>query len=201
VGQADTWDDQRVKEITSREAIPARYLYGEAFSFTPAHKLWVRGNHQPTILDASDGMWRRLILVPFNRRFAPEERIPDLDRQLIEEELDGILKWAVRGCLEWRKGGLAIPDSISMATGQYRSESDVIEQWRSEQCVSKVGARLDVKDAYDGWVRFCREIGISSGSQPKFTRRLKSAGVRHVKSNGKGYFLDITIPDLNEDDL
>jgi P4 family phage/plasmid primase-like protien len=201
VGQADTWDDQRVKEITSREAIPARYLYGEAFSFIPTHKLWVRGNHQPTIQDASDGMWRRLILIPFNRRFTPEERIPDLDRQLIEGELEGILAWAVRGCREWQKGGLAIPASISMATGQYRSESDVIEQWRAERCVTEIGARLDVREAYDSWVVFCHDTGISSGSQPKFTRRLKAAGVRHAKSNGKGYFLDVSIPTLAEDCL
>jgi len=28
-----------------------------------------------------------------------------------------------------------------------------------------------------------------------------SAGVRHVKTNGKGYFLDMTIPHLYEGDL
>jgi putative DNA primase/helicase len=57
VGQNDTFNDQRVKEIVSREAISGRFLYGEAFDFMPTHKLWVRGNHRPAVLDSGDGMW------------------------------------------------------------------------------------------------------------------------------------------------
>ena len=55
VGEDDVWDDQRVKELTSREKIPARMLYGEPFSFSPTHKLFIRGNHRPGVRDFGSG--------------------------------------------------------------------------------------------------------------------------------------------------
>ena len=133
-GQSDTFDDQRVKEIVSREAISGRYLYGEAFDFMPTHKLWVRGNHRPAVLDSGDGMWRRLILLPFDRQFAPDQRVRDLDRQLLEEEGSGILNWCIAGCLEWQKHGLGIPTTISRETAQYRDDTDVVGEWIATEC-------------------------------------------------------------------
>ena len=202
VGQADTWDDQRVKEITSREHIAARLLYQEAYSFMPTHTLWVRGNHQPTILDASDGMWRRLILLPFVRQFAPDERIPDLDRQLIRQELSGILAWAVRGCLEWQSRGLDVPASIAGATQRYRSESDVIGQWIAQRTEASAGARLTPALAYRDWREFAQAMGLSPGAQPLFTRRVRAAGVLYQKSNGLGVFPNLKLkePGWGSDD-
>lgn len=202
VGQADTWDDQRVKEITSREKIPARLLYQEAYSFTPTHTLWVRGNHQPTILDASDGMWRRLILLPFLRQFAPDERIPDLDRQLIRDERSGILAWAIQGCREWQRIGLDVPASIASATQRYRSESDVIAQWIAARTETIPGARLMPADAYQDWRHFAQAMGLSPGAQPLFTRRLRAAGVSYLKSNGIGAFRNMKLkaPSWDSDD-
>jgi putative DNA primase/helicase len=193
VGQADTWDDQRIKEITSREHIPARLLYKEAYSFMPTHTLWVRGNHQPTILDASHGMWRRLILLPFSKQFAPDEQIPDLDRQIISQELSGILAWAVRGCLEWQRRGLEIPASIACATQIYRDESDVIGQWREERTEASPGGRMTPADAFRDWRGFAQDMGLAPGSQPLFTRRLIAAGCHYKKSNGVGAFRDLTL--------
>lgn len=202
VGQADTWDDQQVKEVTSREAIPARRLYGEAFAFMPTHKLWVRGNHQPTILDASEGMWRRLLLIPFARSFAPDEMISDLDRQLFEQEASGILNWALQGCLAWKRSGLSVPASISSARQEYRDGSDVLGQWLADYCVVKAGGRIGIGEAFASWRSFCIDYGISPGAQPTFTRRMKAHGVQYRKSNGKAFFEGIAMREVDAaDDL
>jgi len=90
LSDGEIWDDGRLREITSREKIAARYLYGEMFDFLPTHKLFVRGNNKPAIRDGTDGTWRRLQLIGFERQFSEEERIPDLDKQILVEERDGI---------------------------------------------------------------------------------------------------------------
>jgi P4 family phage/plasmid primase-like protien len=193
VGQNDTFNDQRVKEIVSREAISARYLYGEAFDFIPTHKLWVRGNHRPAVLDSGDGMWRRLILLPFLRQFEVEERVRDLDRQLLEKEGSGILNWCIAGCLEWRKIGLAIPPSISRETAQYRDETDVVGEWIEAECNQAPGVRCKVGTIYEAYRSYFHEAGMSPKSQVAFTRMMGARGFRRKSSNGKAYLEGIDL--------
>lgn len=193
VGQNDTFNDQRVKEIVSREAISARFLYGEAFDFPPTHKLWVRGNHRPAVLDSGDGMWRRLILLPFLRQFDAQERINDLDRQLFEEEGSGILNWCTAGCLEWRKHRLNIPPSISRETAQYRDETDVVAEWIDADCEKGSELRCRVSTIYESYRSYFHTVGMSPKSQVGFTRMMGTRGFRRRSSNGKSYLEGIAL--------
>ena len=198
VAQNDTFNDQRVKEIVSREAISGRYLYGEAFDFMPTHKLWVRGNHRPAVRDSGDGMWRRLILLPFLRQFAPDERVHDLDRQMLEEEDSGILNWCIAGALQWQKIGLAIPPSISRETAQYRDDTDVEGEWIATECEVRPGLRGAVIPLFESYQQFCAGAGIAPKSKPAFVRMMTGKGYRRAPSNGKPYLsgIDLACNDL-----
>lgn len=193
VGQNDTFNDQRLKEVTSREAISARYLYGEGFDFMPTHKIWVRGNHRPAVLDAGDGMWRRLILIPFQRQFEPHEQVRELDREIIEEEGSGILNWCIAGCLAWRERGLAIPKSILRETDQYRADTDVVGEWIENDCKTRVGLRGSVTALYESYREASERAGMTPRSQPAFTRMMTSRGFRRGASNSKSYLSGIDV--------
>jgi putative DNA primase/helicase len=191
VGEGDTWDDHRMKELVSRERIAARALYGEAYDFMPSHKLWVRGNHKPGILDAGDGMWRRIVLLSFERQFPAAERVPDLDRQLLDVERDGILRWMVQGCLAWQRGGLEVPASIDRATTEYRSESDVLGGWIAERCEPHPGERLEVARAFADFQQYSRDAGMAAPSRPAFVRRMGQRGFTRTRSNGADFLHDL----------
>lgn len=195
VGQNDTFNDQRLKEITSSEKIPARYLYGEAFDFPPTHKLWVRGNHRPAVLDSGDGLWRRLILLPFRRKFAEHEQVHGLDRQILEEEGSGILNWCIEGCLEWQKHGLAVPKSISRETAQYRADTDVVGEWIGTECEMRPGLRGRTTPLYEAYQEAMGRAGIAPKSQPAFTRMMSARGFRRDSSNGKSFLHGIDLAD------
>jgi putative DNA primase/helicase len=168
----DVWDDKRLKDLASREKISTRRLYSEAFSFMPTHKLWIRGNHLPGVLDDSDGFWRRLVPIAFEQHLPPEKRIADLDRQIIADELPGVLVWALEGCLAWQREGLRIPNEIRKATFVYREDTDILAQWLSECCTFEADARVKVETAYQSYREFCGHQGISAPSKPAFSRHL-----------------------------
>lgn len=193
VGEGDTWDDHRVKELVSRERIAARALYGEAFDFMPSHKLWVRGNHKPGILDAGDGMWRRIVLIGFERQIPESERVADLDRRLLEAERDGILRWMVQGCLDWQQGGLRVPASIAQATAAYRGDSDVLGSWLNERCRRDPGERHDSAEVYRDFQQYIKDVGMIAPSRPAFVRRLGQRGIKRLRSNGVDYFLGLKL--------
>ena len=195
-GHNETFNDQRVKEIVSREAISARLLYGEAFHFMPTHTLWVRGNHRPAVLDSGDGMWRRLILLPFLRQFAADERIRDLDQQILKEEGSGILNWCIAGCLEWQKHGLKIPKSIQQETAQYRTDTDVIGDWMEQDCIMSPELRCGIESIYASYRAYYEHVGMAPKSQVAFVRMMRTRGYPRKPSNGKAYLVGIALNDI-----
>jgi putative DNA primase/helicase len=186
IAQGDLWDDQRMKELTSREKLSARLLHREAFDFMPTHALWVRGNHLPGVLDAGHGFWRRFVPIPFECQLSPEDIIPDLDRRIVAEELSGILNWALAGALKWQADGLKIPAVVRTSTAEYREDTDLIGMWLRECCQLGPRARVTVSEAFTSFRRFCDDQGVARWSKISFSRALKARGLEHDRSRKRG---------------
>ncbi len=92
----DRLDEQIVKLLAGREIIAARFLHKEFFEYMPTFKPWLRTNHKPIVTGDDDGIWRRLVLIPFSRSFSAEEKDPNLESKLLEER-DGIFMWMLEG--------------------------------------------------------------------------------------------------------
>ncbi|VVE06392.1 hypothetical protein PAQ31011_02416 [Pandoraea aquatica] len=127
------FSEKTVKWYTGGEMITARFLYQNFFEFKPRFKLWLAGNHKPTVKGADHGIWRRLRLIPFTVTVPVEQRDPDLERKLCEE-LPGILNWALEGCRQWQANGhrLQDPEVISNEVTDYRGEMDIVGSWLNE---------------------------------------------------------------------
>ena len=179
----ERWDDSKVKSLVSTEKIVARGLYREPFEFTPTAKLFVRGNHKPVIKDASDGMWRRMALIPFRNKVSPDQKDGDLDSKL-EAEGAGILAWMVRGCLEWQRQGLNPPTNIVKENEQYRSDEDDVAEW-AEACLDSGGwtSRKDLRESY---ARYRRLPQLPVGNE--IYERLRHLGFNEKKTNGNRSF-------------
>lgn len=84
------------KTITSGEPVHVNQKFIHPFDFSPYCKLVMAANIFPRITDHSSAFYNRLILIPCDRVFSPEEQNRDLPKQL-EEETPGILNWALEG--------------------------------------------------------------------------------------------------------
>jgi putative DNA primase/helicase len=138
-GEGASFNEPLIKDLAGGDFVSARFLRREFLDFTPQFKLWLRGNHKPTIRGTDDGIWRRIHLVPFNVKIPPERQGKHLVSKL-RLELPGILAWAVEGALEWQGVGLKPPDKVLAATKEYRSEMDVLGLFLADCC--EVGAQL-----------------------------------------------------------
>ena len=103
-----------VKQLTGGDPIRARRMRMDYFEFLPTHKLWFAGNHLPAILGNDLGIWRRIALLPFKQTFVGDKADAKLSMKLASER-QGILSWALRGCLEWQENGLALPKQVRAA--------------------------------------------------------------------------------------
>ena len=103
--QGRRWAESKLKALTGGDKISARFMRQDFFEYVPQFKLVIAGNHKPTIRSIDEAMRRRLHLIPFTVTIPPERRDRKLTEKLLRER-DGILAWAVEGCLDWQRMGL-----------------------------------------------------------------------------------------------
>jgi len=169
-------DEALVKNITGSDPIAARRMREDWWEYAPQHKMMLATNHKPEIRGTDDGIWRRIHLIPFNRKFEDDEQDVDLEQKL-REEWPGILALAVRGCLEWQNRGLRPPAAVVEATKDYRDENNTLRRFVDEECDTHLrdafAPAADLFAAYQGWG--ARE-GVDLMTGVAFGRELTAQG-------------------------
>lgn len=185
--------EARVKDLTGADRIVARHLYREPIEFDPTHKLWIYGNHKPAIRGTDDGIWRRIRLVPFTVTIPNEEKDPHLTEKL-KRERDGILAWAVRGCLEWQRDGLGLPSAVASATDAYRNESDRLGTFLDERCVVEMWARVGKSELYAAYDAWCHDSGEHPVSKRKLGQLLVERGFGDGRNERERFWTGLGLP-------
>lgn len=165
--------DALIKTLTGGEPIAVRRLHKDFFELIPQFKIILSGNHKPIIRDDSDGIWRRVHLVPWEIQIPEDEVDRDLPRKLRAEKT-GIFAWMVKGALEYLQTGLNVPAGVRAATAEYREESDPIGAFIRNAChvTGKEADRETPEELFNAYVRYAKREGLAEFRQPTFTRRL-----------------------------
>ena len=157
-----------IKTLVGGDPIRGRRCYENPWQFDPTHKVVLCTNHKPKIKGTDHAIWRRIRLVPFNMRFwDPDNREtgpPKLkqDKELsgrLNQEREGVLAWAVRGCLDWQKGGLDWAGEVLEATANYRTEEDAIGRFLDERCILNPGLELPFGRLYSALETWAKDAG------------------------------------------
>jgi phage/plasmid-associated DNA primase len=175
--------ESRIKDLTGQDTITARFMKAEWFDFAPTHKLWLSTNHKPEVRGTDAAIWRRIRLVPWTVSIVPAEQDKKLPEKL-RRELPGILAWVVRGCLEWHRKGLQASEEVRQATGDYRSEMDVLAAFLEECCILRSDAMAFAKNLYTTYKEWCEANGEPIEKQRRFGMRLTERGLRRQKVGG-----------------
>ncbi len=141
------------------------------------------------------------MLIPFTVTIAEAERDRSLASKL-KKESSGILTWAVKGCLEYQRIGLAPPQQVLVATKNYREEMDVLGDFLAATCIKKAGAETRARDLYQAYRSWCERTGEEPLNQRNFGMRLTERGFRRRKSGGAYLYTDIglLVSDTTVDD-
>lgn len=173
-------NESLVKDLTGGDTITARFLRREFFQFRPQFKLWVRGNHKPQIRGTDDGIWRRVMLIPFAVQI-PEHEVDARLAEKLNQELPGILQWALRGCLDWQSVGLCAPTSVEAAVNAYRREMDLLGEFIRDCCCVSEGLSASASSiglAYGTW---CKQNGYEPMTATALGKALGQRGFRKEK--------------------
>lgn len=175
IDQGRRWAEAKLKSITGGDVVSARFMRQDFFQYRPQFKLFVAGNHKPAIRAVDEAMRRRLHLIPFTVTILPEQRDKSLPQRLLAER-DGILRWALQGCLEWRRIGLQPPDAVVQATRDYFIAEDALGRWLDEVCRRDANATVTTAALFAAWESWAKNSGEYVGFVKVFSAELEARG-------------------------
>lgn len=168
----------RLKQLTGRDMITARFLNENEFQFYPQFTLMMTANDAPRVNDRTLFESDRIHVIPFNNHLEAEDRDLSLKDRLTEpRSLSGILNWCIEGLRRYRKDGMR-PSTMSVAaTSTYRDESDKIRAFKADCLYDNPGSSVAGAEAYKAYKNWCQESGYQAEGKQAFFRELRERGI------------------------
>ena len=169
--QGQHLNETRVKSLVSGDPIAARELYQAIQEFEPTAKFFLATNHLPVVRGTDEGIWRRLVVIPFERTF--DVNIDPGLAATLRAEMPGILTWAAQGALLWwSTKKVPVPAAFTAPTKAYRHEQDAVRGFL-EDCTERVpDAKVEATALYQAYTQWCEEQGRAALTQGEFGSRM-----------------------------
>ena len=168
-------DSRLIKSLVSDAVVTGRRLGHDPITFPATHKILMLTNDRP-VLDLDDAMRRRVQIVPFTRKWGGKDKPDPSLKEFFSrpEQLSGIAKWMVEGCLEWQERGLDPPSTVLENTESYFQEFDIMEKFLAEHTEEDPGAFEPTLRLFAHWKWYCEATGEpkSVGSEKTFVPEL-----------------------------
>lgn len=166
-------DSAMVKTLTGSDTVSARFLNEGTIEFKPQFKIFINTNHLPSITDMTVFTSDRVRVIPFNRKFEPNEQDGGLKAFFARpESLSGILNWCVMGLKMKQLWGFTPPDDVRVASEEYHQDSDKIGRFIAQALIEDPNADARCSDVYDHYKRWCSGNGFKYENSPNFIRAL-----------------------------
>jgi phage/plasmid-associated DNA primase len=118
-------------------------------------------NNRPRFNDRSEGLWRRMAVIPFNRRVEVAERVFGMDKPewwKASGELPGVFNWALAGLIRLRRNGRFIePEKSKEALEDYKTEVNPARAFLEANCETNHMASIPAMELYDAYKKWCHE--------------------------------------------
>lgn len=184
-------DEGLVKEVTGGEPIQSRKLHQDEFEYVPVFTPIMSTNLKPEIRGLDNGIWRRVMLVPFTVTIPPERR----DRNLLDKlrpEADGVLNWCLAGLWEYYQRGLDPPAAVMEAIEEYKADSDPLAKFLDAMTMAKEGVRTGASELFTAYEEWCGRNAEEPIGRKSFALSLKERGIKSIKS-GNNYWVGLEL--------
>jgi DNA primase len=172
-----------INSVTGGDPMNVRDNFRSFFRFEPIFKFTLWCNDLPSIPKGTAGIWRRVKVIPWEQHKAEHERDRDLPKKL-RGEYAGILAWMVRGLLDWADNGFIEPESVQLASADYKHDSDPLSNFLRLCTNPDAEARVQSSTLYETYQAWCKAVGEYEWKQKGFSQALKAKGLLNKASNG-----------------
>lgn len=169
-------DNSVFKKLATGEPVNVERKGRDPFDFTNYAKLIFSANDVPRINDASDGLLRRLVLVPFNAKFkrGGEDFDPFIKDKLLQADaLEYLLQLGING-LHRVLGTFGFTEvlAVNEQIEEYRKVNTPIYLFTQEEKI----INESIQTVYDTYRVWCLDSGVKALSKTQFCREMSKLG-------------------------
>jgi phage/plasmid-associated DNA primase len=194
---ADELPDRAVKadvfkRMITGEPVPARDVYRSATDFVPIALHVYSTNVLPSFSGGVDGgVIRRLLPIDFVHVIPETERDPDLPHDILRNEPDLLLHFALEGaCRLLRQQDFTLPTSSAELLQRWMLTADSVRAWAAQRVeITSYEHILPVSALYNDFKTWAEMQGLKRDMLPSvisFGKRLRKAapGLEYQRSDG-----------------
>ncbi|MDM0720089.1 phage/plasmid primase, P4 family [Clostridium perfringens] len=163
------------KVVTGEDYLMAEKKNKNPFKFKPFARLVFSCNELPrNYVDRTEGFYRRLIIVPFNRQIE-KNKIDKALKYKFQREKEGILNWALEGLKRLYENNFEFSEN-ELTDGvkkEYKRENNNVISFVEECCEIDSLFSCSRIEIYEAYKEFCGEAGLKALSQIKFNKELE----------------------------
>lgn len=184
-----------VKQLCSTDEIFAEKKYKAPFAFVPSHTLVLYTNHLPKVGANDDGIWRRLIVIPFNAKIVGDSDIKNYADYLYEKAGGYILKWVIEGAKKSIDAEFKtqLPKCVQDAINAYREENDWLGHFISECCEVDESFTEKSGELYQKYREYAIQNGDFTRPNGDFNAALENAGFSKRKTKKGAFFYGLKL--------
>lgn len=163
---------KNLKTMASGNTVGCRAIYSQPITLKNTATLIFTANEPPVFKDKSQGIGRRLVIIPFDN--VVKKRIYNLDELLSSDNAKSyLLNLALGGIKRIFTNNLEMSESktIEDATKQYYLDNDSVLAYLNDYGDIEGNP---VSSVYEAYTDYCDDSNLKAVSLNKFSRRLKS---------------------------
>lgn len=191
-------DSSIFKNLVTGGDVMVKVVYLPPVKYKNTTKMLFAANKMPVTSDMSTGMFRRLLIVPFDANFTESNADVFIEDKLYRE-LPGILNRVIQGYKKLSDNNYRFPINtrVSNEIKQYEKSTNPILVWLEECCNLVTESdpetnelpRLSIEEAFISYVNFCERSKIRYiETKLSFSRIIgqnKSLDTKRFRVNGK----------------
>lgn len=194
--KAYKFNEPLIKTLTGSDPVTARKLYSNEIEFTPELKLFIATNARPQFNLADPAMMSRVNVIPFMVSIPPEEQNRNLTAELINEEGEGILAWAVQGAVMWANEGLG-DNPFDQQSAVIIKPVITLDQFITECCTQNPNDTVKSNDLLSAFNIYKSDLGDDSPDLKikEFSSMLNNSGFESKHVRDGNYRLKLALND------
>ena len=178
--------DGTLKIISEAKVVTGELKFHHPFNFIVRTIPVLLCNNIPSLGDLSHGMQRRLMVIPFDRRFTGKDKDSNLFERILANEMSGVLNQALAGYMRLveRKLEFKKPLPVKSATKRWLQQANPLPGFIEAHCVKNTNQQILMKDFYSAYTAWTAEMGYTlNQTQQTVTRNLEHLGFATKKTN------------------
>lgn len=184
-----------IKQLCSTDEIFAEKKYKDPFSFTPSHTLVLYTNHLPKVGAMDSGIWRRLIVIPFNAKITGGNDQKNYADYLVENAAPFVMAWIIEGAEKaiGQNFHIPAPACVKEAINKYKSDNDWLAHFLNDCCERGDGYEVGSGKFYSEYRAYCARVGDFTRSTTEFYNAVEQAGFKRVKKKHSMWILGLRL--------